>query len=238
MISANDLIAYTSDSANTCANEELQQRLSMYQVFLKLYEHNRGLLNEILRLENSGSKSLAGVALPYVQGIVLDQQIYLVTNLLGGKTQALVQPQEVWTIGRDHRKVGIAIQDGCLSRCHASIQYINDQGFYLKDLGSSNGSFLNGEQIWRSVALKDGDRVRLGSLAFVFFICQTAQILEPLPSEVLTHPASKPEERQSLREAPHLHFARSAMPPHKQSNFPTVKPLQETFTFRHPETEY
>ncbi|HEY9644474.1 MAG TPA: FHA domain-containing protein [Coleofasciculaceae cyanobacterium] len=238
MLSADDLISYASASTDTCATEELQQRLSMYQVFLKLYEHNRGLLNEILHLENSGSKSLAGVALPYLQGIVLDQRVYLITNLLGGKTQALVQPQQAWTIGRDHRKVSIAIQDGRLSRCHALIQYTSGKGFHLTDLGSSNGSFINGEQVWRSAVLRDGDRVRLGSLSFVFFVCQTAQTLAPMVSQVQTHQ----DVQNVLGQGGDSDLAGQLVPPHqpaqasKEAASPTVNPLQETFTFLHLKT--
>ena len=183
MLSADDLISFASESSETCANEELQQRLSLYQVFLRVYEHHRGLLDEILRLENSGSKALASVTIPYVQGVVTDSQTHLVTNLLGGDTQALRQPQQTWLIGRDSRKVNIAIQDTRLSRCHAGIRYA-ESGFYLFDLASSNGSFINGEQIWRSTLLKDGDRVRLGSLSFVFFVCQSTQTLPLLTAEL------------------------------------------------------
>jgi pSer/pThr/pTyr-binding forkhead associated (FHA) protein len=219
MLSADDLISYASASTNTYANEELQQRLSLYQVFLKLYEHNRGLLDEILHLENSGSKSLAGVTLPYLQGIIGNQRVYLITNLLGGKTQAIAQPQQAWTIGRDHRKVNIAIQDSRLSRCHASIQYTAG-GFCLTDLESSNGSFVNGEQVWRSAVLKDGDRIRLGSLSFVFFICHPAEIPVPAVAEI----------------QPNQEVQRSPIQAHPETRSPTVNPLQETFTFMHLES--
>lgn len=185
MFSADDLISLTSAPLETRVNEELQQRLSLYQAFLKLYEQNRGLLDEILRLENSGSKSLAGVTLPYVQGVVVGDRAHIATNLLGGKTQLLSQPQSTWILGRDPRKVNITVQDERLSRCHAAIKYAAGQ-FHLVDLGSSNGSFINGEQVWRSTPLKEGDRIRLGSLSFVFFVCQTRQTLPSLAVESLS----------------------------------------------------
>lgn len=153
---------------------ELSQRLGLYQVFLKLYEHHRGLLDEILELETSGSKAFAGVGSPFIQGVMRSPQAYLVTNLLDGKTQALTQPQQVWTIGRDTAQVGLAVQDKRLSRCHAAIRYIDSQGFYLVDLQSSNGSFVNGERVHQPHRLQDGDRLRLGSLAISFFLCKTA----------------------------------------------------------------
>jgi pSer/pThr/pTyr-binding forkhead associated (FHA) protein len=218
MLSADELISFASESIDTCANEELQQRLSLYQVFLKVYEHHRGLLDEILRLENSGGKALAGVTLPYVQGVVVGDQVHLVTNLLGGTTQALSQPQQTWLLGRDSRRVNLAIQDNRLSRRHAVIRYTKG-GFYLFDLASSNGSFINGERVWRSTLLKDGDRVRLGSLSFVFFVCQSSQTLPSLTAESLG----------SLQKAVAQPASQAALSDAVAA--PAVHPLQETFNF-------
>jgi pSer/pThr/pTyr-binding forkhead associated (FHA) protein len=185
MINNNLLAVYSSELLDTSEDFELKQRLGLYQVFLRLYEHHRGLLDEILELENSGSKTLSGVIFPYIQGIVQNQQAQLVTNLLGGKSQALNQPQRVWTIGRDSRQVILPIQDKRLSRCHAAIRYVVEQGFYIIDLDSSNGSFVNGERIRRPHRLKDGDRLRLGSLTITFFLPDPAKDLEPISADLL-----------------------------------------------------
>lgn len=171
---------------STSEGIEFSQRLEMYQMFLKIYERHRGLLDEILELENSNGKSLAAIGLPYIQGIIKDQQVHLVTNLLSGKTQALIQHQKIWTIGRDVRQVGLPISDKQLSRCHAAIKYVDRQGFYLIDLESSNGSFVNGERIRQAHRLEDGDRLRLGSLTIAFFLCNVSTELEQLPPERLT----------------------------------------------------
>jgi hypothetical protein len=182
MVNRNDLAAYTSSLVDMTEHAELQERLRLYQVFLKLYEHHRELLNEILDLENSSRTT--GLALPYIQGFMSSQQPYLVTNLMRGKTQALMQPQQIWLIGRDSRQSLIAIQDIRLSRCHAAIRYVTDQGFYLTDLGSRNQSFVNGEPV-RNVLLKDGDQIRLGSVAFSFFLCKSTQTLKALSSGMI-----------------------------------------------------
>lgn len=199
-----------SSSANgweTVEDSELQQRLGLYQVFLKLYEHHRGLLDEILDLETSGSKALGRVTLPYIQGVISDQQVYLVTNLLKGKTQILYQPQQVWSIGRDSSQVGMAVHDKRLSRCHAAIHYVQGQGFYFTDLNSSNGSFVNGERVHQSHPLQDGDRLRLGSLTFAFFICQLSQpfrqTLQPIDAKIAAQLADV-EKRSDAAIAPAL----------------------------------
>lgn len=184
MVFANHFASIASELLETQDGGELQQRLKLYQVFLKLYQHHRGLLDEILDLENSSSKSLSSVTLPYIQGVTLGQETYLVTNLLHGKTQAVLQPQQTWMIGREPRHAAIAIQDTRLSRCHAALRYVEHQGFYLIDLNSRNGSYVNGELMRQSRLLQDGDRVRLGSVTFVFFHCQSLQHVQSLPTEM------------------------------------------------------
>lgn len=163
---------------------ELDQRLGLYQVFLKVYQHNSSLLEEILQLENS-SNSLSGLKPRYVQGVIQDREIYLVTNLVTGQTQKLRQKQQIWTIGRD-RQLAIPLADNRLSRYHAVIQYIKNQGFYLIDLNSTNGSYVNGEAIYTPHLLQDADRIRLGSLSFSFFISEGSQIVEDVPPHILT----------------------------------------------------
>ena len=184
MATRNELAAYTSSLVNMSEHADLQERLKLYQVFSKLYEHHRGLLDEILELETSTGRGLACVTLPYVQGFASEQGGYLVTNLMGGKTQAITQPQQIWVIGRDTKQSLISVRDIRLSRYHAAIQYVADPGFHLIDLGSRNQSLVNGEPI-RQALLKDGDQIRLGSVAFTFFLCESTCCLTPLSPEIL-----------------------------------------------------
>jgi pSer/pThr/pTyr-binding forkhead associated (FHA) protein len=182
MANPNSLADPSPDSS--AENEsDLEQRLGLYQVFLKLYEHHRELLNEILDLENTDRAQIKGVW-QYIQAGVESEQVYLVTNLLQGHTQKLFQSQNCWVIGRD-RKAGLSVQDKRLSRRHAMIRYIPRQGFYLIDLNSTNGTYLNGEAVRQPILLKEGDRIRLGSLSFVFFTSQDSQLLPDVSPELL-----------------------------------------------------
>ncbi|HUP45036.1 MAG TPA: SpoIIE family protein phosphatase [Thermoanaerobaculia bacterium] len=61
----------------------------------------------------------------------------------------------------------IPIKDRYLSRRHAEIIHV-DGSWLLKDLGSVNGTYLNGTRVERDVALKPGDRIRLGDTEIVF----------------------------------------------------------------------
>jgi pSer/pThr/pTyr-binding forkhead associated (FHA) protein len=178
------LVPSASEFMETQDGEELLQRLRLYQVFAKLYEHHRGLLDEILSLEYSRSHGLINTPLIYIQGVTVGTEAYLVTNLGQGATQALTQAQQTWVIGRDPQRVALSIPDDRLSRCHAAIKYVEGQGFYLIDLNSRNGSYVNGELVRQSRLLEDGDRVRLGSITFVFFHCRSHQPLPLLPEEI------------------------------------------------------
>ncbi len=165
----------------------LTEKLGLYQVFLKIYEHNRALLNEILSLEDGGTPTLGPLDVRYVLGVVGEPQPYLITNLLSHQTQAILQPDSIWTIGRGSQ-AAILVPDERLSRQHAAIQYRAEAAaFYLDDLGSTNGSFVNGELIHYRHRLTDGDRVRLGSLVFTFFECGQQLEQPPAPSQILAH---------------------------------------------------
>lgn len=173
--------------------KEIERRLSLYQIFVKLYEHHTGLLEEILQLENLSLSGVTGLKSSYVQGVVDDGKVYLVTNLGENQTQTLLQPQQIWTIGRD-RHCGICISDKYLSRRHAAIQYIdkdNEPGFYLVDFKSTNGSFVNGERVYQRIRLKEGDRIRIGSLTFNFYYSYTCRILPTVAMELLMQLSSR-----------------------------------------------
>ncbi len=185
----------SSQSSNgTSSSSDLDQRLGLYRVFLKLYEHHRDLLDEILELENTDARSRTRRVWQYVQGFILGDSVYLTTNLLQDTTQSLVQPQQTWIIGRD-RNAGMPLQDKRLSRRHAIIQYVAGEGFYLVDLNSTNGTYINGTPVRRPVLMKDGDRLRLGSLSFIFFLCDASRKAESLSQEVV-----KQLEQYSLRD--------------------------------------
>lgn len=121
----------------------------------------------------------------YIQGVIQGGLVYIITNLLGRESQALFQSQRVWTIGRN-REAALPLRDRALSRRHAVILYVPKEGFYLIDLNSMNGTFVNGVRIRQRQRLKDGDRLRMGSLEFSFFTSAITRTISPIHPEVLT----------------------------------------------------
>ena len=71
------------------------------------------------------------------------------------------------TIGRGPG-VDIAVDESSMSRQHAALEFVRD-GFRVRDLGSTNGIFVNGSQVQAS-ELKHGDRLELGEFGFQLVI--------------------------------------------------------------------
>jgi len=71
---------------------------------------------------------------------------------------------EPMTIGR-HGSNGIILADQQVSRHHAEIAMQGDR-WLIRDLGSANGTYLNGRRIEKPHVLSPGDTVRLGQATF------------------------------------------------------------------------
>jgi adenylate cyclase len=71
------------------------------------------------------------------------------------------------TIGRSET-VTIQLDDGSVSRHHALLHPAEEQ-YFIADLGSSNGTYLNDKRISTPVMLLSGDRITIGNFALTFF---------------------------------------------------------------------
>ncbi|HVG37399.1 MAG TPA: FHA domain-containing protein, partial [Thermoplasmata archaeon] len=69
----------------------------------------------------------------------------------------------VTSIGRSSMN-DLPISDKMLSRQHARIVKDDDGGLIVEDLGSRNGTFLNGDRLATPQPLKAGDRITLGGV--------------------------------------------------------------------------
>jgi pSer/pThr/pTyr-binding forkhead associated (FHA) protein len=70
-----------------------------------------------------------------------------------------------WTVGRDRNRAQFVIDDDSVSGAHAQIIYDARQGLTLRDLGSTNGTRLDGTKLGNSVvALSDtGQEIAFGA---------------------------------------------------------------------------
>jgi adenylate cyclase len=62
----------------------------------------------------------------------------------------------------------VVIDDGKVSRRHALVHKQDDAEFWVIDLGSGNGTYLNGRRVTQPTRLSDGDTLLLGDQALSF----------------------------------------------------------------------
>ena len=80
---------------------------------------------------------------------------------------------QVYELVRDETLIGrsddvdLVVSDTSISRKHAKIT-LQDEGFFLSDLGSTNGSFVNKEAVDDPLPLAEGDKVAIGHIVFKF----------------------------------------------------------------------
>jgi len=79
-------------------------------------------------------------------------------------------------VGRD-RDCAVRVSSAALSRRHARIVVTNGEA-RVQDLGSKNGTRVNGRRFTQPVALKEGDRIQFGS------VTMTYRTLDALPSTI------------------------------------------------------
>jgi hypothetical protein len=69
------------------------------------------------------------------------------------------------TLGRE-ASCGLILEDSASSRQHAFLE-VGAQGLVLTDLGSSNGTYVNGQRIQAPVLIGPQDRIAIGQTAFM-----------------------------------------------------------------------
>jgi len=82
-----------------------------------------------------------------------------------GEVHALLD--DLYTIGRDPATNTIALTDSSISTHHARVTRTGDT-FTVEDLGSRNGTFVNGEKVTAARALADNDVIRFGRMILIF----------------------------------------------------------------------
>ncbi len=85
----------------------------------------------------------------------------------GGKQHLPLVGKSYWTLGR-HDDNNFVIRDRWISRNHAIFQRMESGEFYLIDLGSRNGSFVNGCRVTIPVTLENGDQIVFGQTELEF----------------------------------------------------------------------
>jgi hypothetical protein len=104
---------------------------------------------------------------------------------LSGPT-LLALDRDRFTVGKSRSNDVVIADDPLASRMHAVLERLTG-GWCVQDLGSHNGTLVNGERIWAQRALHAGDEIRIGRTRLVYRT-------DAVPStSVTTHAESAPE---------------------------------------------
>ncbi|HVH45825.1 MAG TPA: acyltransferase domain-containing protein, partial [Labilithrix sp.] len=87
-----------------------------------------------------------------------------VTGVSRGKSRRILGTEIV--LGRA-RGSDLRIKEDGVSRSHARITLLEEGTYAIEDVGSTNGTFVNGEKITERLPLKAGDEIRLGKTTVV-----------------------------------------------------------------------
>jgi DNA-binding CsgD family transcriptional regulator len=76
-------------------------------------------------------------------------------------------PSDRATVGNSNDNDIVLSDDAAVSQLHALFERF-PAGWCVTDLGSSNGTWLNGERLWAARRIRHGDEIRVGRTRLVF----------------------------------------------------------------------
>jgi adenylate cyclase len=97
---------------------------------------------------------------------------HLLLFTINGNRYFSLEGSNNWKIGREKNN-DFVITDLWISYNHALLSVTASGEFYLIDLGSQNGTFVNGYRVGIPVILQSGDRITLGKTKLEFYCPQS-----------------------------------------------------------------
>ena len=108
------------------------------------------------------------------------EKIPVLTILQGKPIGLTLQIENDQTIIGRGAKADLVLKDHLSSRQHAQITRSSREDcsclYYLKDLGSTNGTLLNGRAIVSSQLLSDGDKIKIGGHLLKFSLLDQLEL--------------------------------------------------------------
>src|ERR1700733_9204420 len=118
-----------------------------------------------------------------------DGPLLLITDPKGQLTSYYLEEASTWKLGRGESNA-IVIQDDAESRRHCIIQRTESGELNRLDLGSRNGTFVNGQRLVTPSVLKDNDEICIGESRIIFRHPTVASILGEAALSVVPGDAS------------------------------------------------
>jgi two-component system cell cycle response regulator len=149
--------------------------------------------------EASTRNTDAAIALPPVS--LRTHPSRAVLTIVSGPTTGRVFSMEGETVIGRGREAHLRIDDTGASRAHARV-IPSDRGYVLEDLGSLNGTFVDGKRVHRT-ELSSGDRIHIGPnivVAFAILDPQAERLAHQLYESAVRDPLTRAFNRRYLVE--------------------------------------
>lgn len=102
-----------------------------------------------------------------IKNKTLDKQAWLIVkDSSGTNRQRSVVIKNAVTIGRDERNI-LVLDDESVSAFHARV-FPDDSVYFLEDLGSTNGTLVDGRMAVGKVPLRSGGIIQIGRNRLIF----------------------------------------------------------------------
>lgn len=151
-----ELIMSTGNTENTLIARFFQDcnddNISIHDIYSSLKENKYGTYN----LEKNHNDRLEEIFGYYT----LESADITRTNIIISKKKAI--------LGKSHKESDYVISESFISRQHCELVYSDNQ-IYIMDLGSTNGTYVNGERIPANVYIPVaiGDNISLSSVSYI-----------------------------------------------------------------------
>ncbi|MGF1515193.1 MAG: FHA domain-containing protein [Elainellaceae cyanobacterium] len=174
---------------------------------LHILKQNPALSNSLLADGTRTAKNVTQIMAPvlsahsrcqvtkyYIQAVSIDREIFLTTNLSGGAKIYATHAASSWLIGRG-ATCAISVPEPSVSRRHAVIGHHVPEGFFITDLGSSNGTRIDQLPLAAGTrqGLKDGTLIQMGDLKLEFFTACQTDLDQAVPADEHITAAGNPQ---------------------------------------------
>jgi hypothetical protein len=105
----------------------------------------------------------------YVQGLITEDRAFISTNMSPGDDIHVTLCGTRWLLGQGNHCAFSFAQTG-IADSHAALNFDPKGGFFIADLGTPGGTWVNGRRLAAAQphSLRDGDLIQLGDLRFEF----------------------------------------------------------------------
>ncbi|MEM7797319.1 MAG: FHA domain-containing protein [Cyanobacteria bacterium P01_C01_bin.118] len=124
----------------------------------------------------------------YIHAVIANSSVFLVSNTDNPETLHLTEAGACWLLGQSVT-CALPVKNSTVDPCHAVIRHTPEAGFFIADVGSQTGTFLNRRRLapQKRKQLRDGDMIELGNLVVEFFVDNFDHFDDPLEGHKMTY---------------------------------------------------